>query len=164
MLIFTPKISKLCYDKPRHGCRGQGTVEMVGGIVVFTVMMAGLISFSLFLYMNHAFLTAVREGARYAATDSRMGTAGTVAAAQTAVKNRVIQIIQASTGLTVAAADITVSAPTGATIGQRNVTVSVQYDYDAPFQLGTLISALGGGASDLDSYPIQAQTVMRYEE
>lgn len=155
---------QLNHFKLRHGCRGQSAVEMVGGIIVFAIMMSGLISFSLYLYMNHAFLTAVREGARYASTDSRLAVAGTNATAVAAVRTEVISMIQAGTGITVPGNSITVTGPTGATVGRRNVRVSIVFDYPAPIQVGTLINFFTGGGSDLDNFPIQAQAVMRYEE
>jgi hypothetical protein len=113
-------------------------------------------------------MTAVREGARYAATDSRLASAtpATVTAAQSDIKDRVQAVVASATNIAIPDADITVSGPTG-TFGSRTVTVTVDYDYTSSITPVALMSSYSGdtvGADTLDGSNINISTVMRYEE
>ena len=141
-------------------------IEMIFSIVLFVMLLAGLIAFSLYLYVVNSLMTAAREGARYAATDSRLASVSTQSAAIADTRQRVQTVASSATGITLADADITVAGPTG-TFGSRTVTVTISYDYTSSLAPMALMASYSGGSvagQSLDASTIDVATVMRYEE
>jgi hypothetical protein len=147
------------------GSRGQGIIEMMMAVLIFVIMIAMVGSVSAYLYLQHNIITAAREGARVASLDPDLG-GNNVATGTTAVKTAVQSFVQQTTGLSVADNEITVTAPSaGDPVGSRTVTVQINYHFNNPLALGQFLTALGASnASSLDTIPVVARAVMRYEE
>ena len=142
---------------------GQGAIEVILGLIIFTLMSIMLTSLSAYLYIQHSVVTAVREGARVGALNNDIG-GDDVPAGVTVVQNRVIQFMQASTAQTIAPGDITVTPPDPAgASGQRTVTVAVAFNLATPLNPSAVFGGFGGGSSPV-SVPIAATATLRYEE
>lgn len=145
--------------------RGQGAVETLMSMLVFVMMLGTLVSFSLYLFMNHTLFTAAKEGARMASIESRLATAATQAAGIANVRTWVKNFMSGSSGQQLADANITVTGPTGAVVGSRTVTVQVTYTLNNPVAVRGFMAALGGqSATGLDRFNLVSQATMRYEE
>jgi Flp pilus assembly protein TadG len=146
--------------------RGQAMVEMIFSIILFVMLLAGLIAFSLYLYVTNSLMTAAREGARYAATDSRLANVATQSAAISDIRQRVKDVASSATAIALEDADITVTGPSG-TFGSRTVTIAISYDYTNAIAPMAFMASYGGGSvgdDSLDASTINVSTVMRYEE
>ena len=129
---------------------------------MLSLMFALVCSGFVFLYTQTTLISAARQGARVAAVN--MDLASNPSSVQTAVYDQVNTYFQQTTGQTLAASDVTVTGPTGATVGQRNVQVTVQYSMPNPLGVAGLLSALGGDGAPWQSFPVSATATMRYEE
>lgn len=142
--------------------RGQGIIETVFMLIIFTALFAFLASISSYLYLQHAMITAAREGVRVAAVDPDMAAGGGVSDVQAYVQNAVMQLC----GQEIDAGDVIVTPPDPAGIpGERTVQVEINYDMQNPVNVAGLMGALG--ASNTETYatiPVYASAVMRYEE
>ncbi len=148
----------------RSAAKGQGTIELVMSLLLFVMMLGTILSISTYLYINHIFLTAAKEGARAAAVESNLADAATYADGETNVQDRVVEFVAQSTGIELTPSDVDLTGPTGA-VGDRTVEVSVTYQFQNPVQIRTFINRLGGGsASGLDTFNIGSTATMRYEE
>lgn len=151
-----------CSTKQAH--KGQAAVEMVMSILMFVIMLAMIMSMSLYLYVQHTLLTAAREGARIAAVDPNFGNAGTTSTGTSNVQAWVQNFVNSSTGIQLNNNDIVVNGPTGVA-GSRNIAVSINYTFQNPIQVLTLLNRLGGGsATGLDTITMSSNATMRYEE
>lgn len=153
-----------CTAKTKHATQGQAAVEMVMSVLMFVIMLAMVMSLSLYLYVQHTLFTAAREGARIAAVDPSFGNAATTSTGTANVQSWVQNFVSSSTGIQLNNSNITVSGPTGAT-GSRNITVTLNYTFQNPVQVLTLLNRLGGGsATGLDTITMSSNATMRYEE
>jgi Flp pilus assembly protein TadG len=155
------------YFKSFHRSKkqGQGTVEMVMSMLLFTAMIGALVSLSLYLYINHSFLTAAKEGARVAAADSNFANTATINTGITNVRNWVRTFVSNSTGIQLSNSNINVTGPTGSSTGNRRMTVTITYQFQNPVQIRTFLNRLSGGsATGLDTFTITNTATMRYEE
>lgn len=150
--------------KANRAHKGQAAVEMVMSVLMFVIMLAMVMSISLYLYVQHTLLTAAREGARIAAVDPNFGSAGTTSVGTANVQAWVRNFVSSGTGIALANNNITVAGPTGAA-GSRNITVTLNYTFQNPVQVLTLLNRLGGGAATgLDTITMSSNATMRYEE
>ncbi len=144
---------------------GQGVIEITAMLIVFTILISVVMSFSAFLYLQHAMITSAREGTRIAALNGDLGDTDTQDTGTTAVQQYVINSAQSLSGQTLTEDDITVTAPDpDGTTGERTVTVTINYDMQNPVNIGGLLTALGADGSVFDTFPVVATATMRYEE
>ncbi len=148
---------------------GQAIIEMIGGMIIFTLLLAMVMSLSMYLYFQQALVTAAREGARHASLNRNMASSSTEQTGITEVQTYVTTSIQNLTGQTVtpAVATITVSPPSDSasqTPGNRNVTVSIQWRMTNPLGVANFLNALGGNGENFRTFPVAASATMRYEE
>jgi TadE-like protein len=144
---------------------GQASIELAMSVLMFVTMMGLLIGLSIYLYINHVFLTAAREGARMAAIDTNFANGGTQATGIQDVQTWVINFVQSSSSFQLTNNNISVSGPNGSVIGDRTMTVNVSYQLQNPVQILTFINRLtGGSAEGLDTFTINDTATMRYEE
>jgi hypothetical protein len=145
--------------------KGQASIELVMSLLLFVAMLGTLLSLSMYMYINHTFLTAAKEGARMAAVEANLANAGTWATGEDNVIEWVQNFVSSSSGIALADDDIALSGPDGGTIGNRTVTVTVSYEFQNPVQIRTFMNRLSGGsASGLDTFTITNTATMRYEE
>ncbi len=167
--LFSPfypqfRIEELGTLMKHFACKGQGSIELVMSLLFFVMMLGTLLSLSLYMYMNHVFLTAAKEGARVAAADSNFGN-GNTTQGTTDVQTWVNQFVQSSSGITLNANNVTVSGPNGSQVGSRTMTVTVSYQFNNPVQIRGFIDRLNGGSgTGLDTFNITNTATMRYEE
>jgi hypothetical protein len=142
--------------QPRRQARkGQAVVELIPSIIIFTLMIAMIASASFYLFIQHAVVSAAREGARTAALSEPDE-------AEANATQRVQTFLQSTTGQTPTLVDV--EGPTGP-VGQRNYRVTVDLDLQNPIPIQQLLTALGAGAGvNLESIPVTASAEMRYEE
>jgi uncharacterized protein (UPF0333 family) len=148
---------------------GQAIVESIFGILIFTILLALIMSITAYLYFQQALVTAAREGARQASLNSDIGAPGTENAGVTYVKNYVIDEIQKLTGQVYSSttATITISPPSQSpnqTNGKRMVIVTIDWKMKNPVNIAGLLNALGTDGSAFDVIPVYATATMRYEE
>ncbi len=148
---------------------GQVVIEMIGGLVIFSMMLALVMSISAYLYFQQALVTAAREGAREASLNNDIGTPGSENKGVTTVKNYVSDTIEALTGqeTTTSVATITVVPPSQSlsqASGDRTVRVDIQWKMTNPVGVAGLMDALGGDGSHFRTIPVYATATMRYEE
>ena len=147
----------------RRRPQGQGIIEMIFGMIMFVSMIALTCTVCMFLYLQHAIVSASREGARVASVNTDY-SAGNTATANTAVTTTVQQFMQQTTGQTLATNQVVITPPAGV-IGQRNVTVRVNYTLVNPLPIAGFLGGLGAtGTSALTNIPLVAASTMRYEE
>lgn len=143
---------------------GQAQVELVLGAIIFVLMMGLTGTMSAYLYLQHAFITAARDGARVGAMDPNFANGG-ASTATASVKSAVIDFAGATTGQVLTDGDITVTPPDMSDpVGERSVEVEINYDMANPLNVEGLITALTGSTHGLDTIPIYARAAMRYEE
>lgn len=132
-------------------------------LLLFVAMTGIMISSSAYLYVNQLFLAAAREGARAAATDTRL--AGAAAATATSeIKTRVKNFVSQTSGIQLQDNNITLTGPTGST-GNRTVSLNINYQFTSPIRIGTYINRLNGGSTSAsDTFTINSTATMRYEE
>jgi hypothetical protein len=143
---------------------GQASIELVMSLLMFVMMLGSLLSLSMYMYINHSFLTASKEGARTAAVETNLANASTYSTGLSNVRTWVKSFVSSSTGIQLADSNITLTGPTG-TYGSRTVAVTVTYNFQNPVQIRTFMNRLGGGsATGLDTFTITNTATMRYEE
>lgn len=148
----------------RQPATGQVVVESIASIIIFTMMLALVMTITLWLYLQQATVTAAREGARQASLNSDLGVTGTRTTAVNTIKTYVINSVRQLTGKTVATSEINVTGPTGATTGQRTVTVTINTTFRNPVRISNFLEALGADGTPFDRVPLTGTATMRYEE
>lgn len=145
--------------------KGQAVLESIAGIIIFVVMMALMANVSVYLYMQNALTTAAREGARKAAMST--GLSGSdLAGATAAIKDHVQDVFATATGQLIDDANIQIDAPDSqAAQGDRDVQVSVTFEYETPIDISGFVTAFGeeDGASS-GTFDMTASAKMHYEE
>jgi hypothetical protein len=142
---------------------GQGIIEIMATLIIFTILLGLTANTSVYLYLAHTFISAARYGARVAAIDPTMTTQ--TSTAQGNVVSKVQAYLTSTTGLTVATNNIQVTAPDAAgTVGSRTVTVVINYDLPLPLNVAAVVQAFGGSGAGLSSIPIHTSAMMHYEE
>jgi len=149
--------------------KGQVVVESIVSIILFTIMISLVMSFSVYLYFQQALVTTAREGARQASLNSSLGSTSTQAAGVSYVSGYVQDEFQQLTGQTYDAtmATITVSPPSASanqTPGYRTVSVTIDWKMKNPVRISNLLSAMKIDGSAFDTIPCHASATMRYEE
>ena len=147
--------------------RGQASVDLVASQIMFSIMLASLVSISLFLYLNHAFATAAAIGGRVASSDVNIGNPTTFATGEANVKTQVKQFIKSASGIELQNNQITVTQPTGA-LGSRQVKVSITHNVDSPIKVQSMMSQMAhpGQAppQDADKFAISSAATFHYED
>ncbi|WP_373532085.1 TadE family protein [Vampirovibrio sp.] len=156
-------------DRKNRAQSGQAVIEMVAGIVMFTIMLALVMSISMYLYFQQALVTAAREGARQASLSSELGNDGSEQAGINAVQAYVITSIRNLTGqqASPAVATITVVPPSASLVqnpGERTVTVNIEWQMNNPVGISRFLNALGADGRKFQTFPVFATATMRYEE
>ena len=153
----------------RKRASGQAIIESLASIIIFTILLALIVSISAYLYFQQALVTAAREGARQASLNASMGSSSTessgIAAVQAYVSNEVLQLT--GQDFSTSSATITVVPPSQSanqTPGQRTVNVQITWNMKNPIGIAGFLKALGTNASALDTIPVVASATMRYEE
>jgi hypothetical protein len=141
--------------------RGQAAVEIIPVIFLFVCMLTGLVGISIYLYLQHALITAAREGARIGALDPDLGGVSQQAGIER-IRERVQEIMAGSTGQNVPDSDIAVTPPdpTAAT-GDRQVRVVIDYRMPNPLQISKTLTGDDSGDATIN---LHASATMRYEE
>lgn len=150
----------------RKAASGQAVIESIGSIILFTILLAIMMTMVVYLYFQQALVTAAREGARQAALNSSLGNAATQNTGISYVQQYVKDEVKSLTGQTYDAskATITVTPPTGVQ-GQRTVNVTITWRIQNPLAgVTTLIGDLGGNGNAFNWIPVSAGASMRYEE
>jgi hypothetical protein len=151
----------------RKAAKGQAVIESIASIILFTMMLGLVMAITVYLYFQQALVTAAREGARQAALNADIGSAGSEGNGIGTVQNFVINQVQQTTGQTLAAADITVTPPSASpdqTPGNRTVNVQITWNMTNPVGVGNFVEALGGDGEPFKTIPVSATATMRYEE
>lgn len=153
----------------RRAKSGQVVVEAVASIIIFTMMLALVMSVSVYLYFQQALVTAAREGARQASLNSDLGAGATEQNGIDTVKTYVTEEIEKLTGQTDTdgSAVITVTPPSQSasqTAGKREVSVVINWKMINPIGVSGLLEALGADGSAFSTIPVYATATMRYEE
>lgn len=149
--------------------KGQATVELVMSILFFVAMLCIILGLSLYLYVQHIFISAAKEGVRVAAIQRSFATDPASAAGLANVRNRVRGLIPGSTTLILRDQDIQVSGPNPANdpnaVGNRTITVTLNGNFRNPIQIRNFLNTLGGGSSGPpETITITSRATMRYEE
>lgn len=136
-------------------------IEIIASLFMFIVMICMMVSVSLYLYVQHAAVTAVREGTRFASLNQDIGQASTQIAGVDEVKEYLIAATQQLSGITIGLDDIDVTPPdTAAPQGSRTVHVEARFQMQNPIPVGGLL----GDRDTFRTFPIHATATMRYEE
>lgn len=142
---------------------GQAIIELIAGLIMFSLLLVVITSMSAYLYLEHAVVTATREGARLAALSTDLA-GDDIAGATDAVRTRVQQAMLAASGQAIPDEAITVIPPdVSATTGQRTVEVQVNFSVDTPFNPGGILSGFNAASTPL-TVPLFGRAIMRYEE
>jgi len=149
--------------------KGQVVVESIVSIILFTIMISLVMSFSVYLYFQQALVTTAREGARQASLNSSLGSSTTQSTGITYVTNYVQNEFKQLTGQSYDAtmATITVTPPSASanqTPGYRTVAVTIDWKMKNPVRISNLLSAMKIDGSAFDTIPCHASATMRYEE
>ena len=86
--------------------RGQSVVEMALVATLLLSLVGGVVDFGSAFHHYIIITNAAREGARYAATDSRLASVSTQSAAIADTRQRVQTVASSATGITLADAEI----------------------------------------------------------
>jgi hypothetical protein len=148
---------------------GQVVIELIASLLVFVIMIALTISISVYLYFQHALVTAAREGARQAALSTELGTESTEDSGIVTVKEAIKKQILQTTGQPFSdeVATITVRPPSQSvsqTAGERDVAITINWALKNPVAVSGFLTALGADGSAFSNIPIYAIATMRYEE
>lgn len=148
---------------------GQVVIEVIVGIIIFTIMLALVMSISVYLYFQQALVTAAREGAREASLNNEIGLGGSELAGTAAIRAYVENTIKKLTGqeATAGVATITVIPPSQSpnqTSGNRTVTVNIEWKMQNPLGISGMLTALGAKGEHFKTFPVYATATMRYEE
>ncbi len=145
--------------------KGQAIIEMIFSIIMFAIMLSSVTAMSAYLYVQHATITAAREGARIAALNSDLGSAANVGVGEAAVEDFVIDMMASASGITISSADVTVTAPDALDpVGDRSVQIDIDYELTNPIPVGSILTALTGNSYGFDTIPIHSEATMHYEE
>jgi len=145
--------------------KGQGVIEIIGSLIVFTIMLSLMMSVSVYLYIQHAMVSVAREGARSASLNTKIGDTATTNAGITETRTYVKNSAQAIAGSTLTDGEITVTPPSaGGTLGQRTVTVTINHSMTNPVNIAGMLDALGADGEAFRNIPVSATATMRYEE
>lgn len=155
--------------RKRKAASGQVVIEVLASIIIFTIMLALVMSISVYLYFQQALVTAAREGCRQAALSATIGAQSTEQAGINTVKTFVQNQIQKLTGQTFSAstATITVLPPSQSAsqaFGQRDVQVNITWNMKNPIGISKMLNAMGAEDTAFDTIPVYASATMRYEE
>lgn len=148
---------------------GQAVIEVIVGIIFFTIMLALIMSISAYLYFQQALVTAAREGARQASLNNEIGAGGSELAGTTEIQAYVENTIERLTDQQAApgVATITVIPPSQSadqTSGNRTVTVNIEWQMQNPVGISGFLKALGANGDRFKTFPVYATATMRYEE
>lgn len=147
--------------------KGQASVDIVASLIMFSIMLASLVSISLFLYLNHAFATAAAIGGRVASSDVNIGNPTTFATGEANVKSQVKDFIKSASGIELENNQISVTAPTGA-IGNRQVKVSITHNVDSPIKVQSMMSQMAHPGQPppegADKFTISSAATFHYED
>jgi hypothetical protein len=162
-------IRKTSSLKRHKAASGQVVIEAIASIIIFTMMLALVMSISVYLYFQQALVTAAREGARHAALNADLGSASTQQDGMDTVEDFIADEVQQLTGQSYSpgVASIIVTPPSASadqTPGRRNVRVDITWNMTNPIGIAGFINALGGDGSAFDQIPVSATATMRYEE
>jgi ABC-type transport system involved in multi-copper enzyme maturation permease subunit len=147
----------------QHKQTGQAVVESIFAFIIFVILLVMICTFCAYLFLQFNLVTAAREGARSAATDLNYKSNNN-AAAEERVIEKVQNYFSTTTGQTIEADDIQVTPPTG-DIGNRNVTVSVNFSVQNPLPMGPILQVIGSPTSEgMYNLTMSAVATMRYEE
>ncbi len=146
----------------RAHAKGQAIIEMIFSVIMFTLMLVSIASISAYLYVQHTMVTAAREGARIASLNTDLGSG---MGGEAEVQEHVIELVQSTSGITLSADDIDVTPPDpGGAVGERSVTVEIDYAMPNPLPLEAMLSGFAHREFGLDNIPVRASATMRYEE
>lgn len=157
--------SALSWPSIGRAQKGQAVLEITASLIIFVIMLSIIMSISLYLYVQHAAVSTVREGARFASLNTDIGNPATegvgISAVQAYVQNTATQLA----GLTLNAEDVVVTPPDPAGIqGERNVQVEMTFNVTNPIGISGFLSAFGVEGNSFEEFPIHAEAIMRYEE
>ncbi len=151
--------------------KGQAVIETIASIIIFVIMLALIISISVYLYVQHAMISAARESCRMASLNSGYADEATQATAITETEEYVLAAIESLTGQTPSAdpdsgnIEITVSPPDlSLAAGDKTITVTIDYQMENPIPIDEFLSALGADGDAFGTIPVHATATMRYEE
>lgn len=162
MFMTNPIALKQRLARPR---KGQGVIELTASLIIFVLMIAIMMSISAYLYTQHAFVTAARDGARKAAVNINLGDPSTEATGVQEIEAEVINSVAQLTGQSIDAENIVVTPPdAGAAAGDRTVSVDIAWDMPNPVNAAGFVEALGGNGEAFRDIPIFSTSTMRYEE
>lgn len=148
--------------RKRH--QGQAIIELILGIIMFVLMSGTIISISTYLFVQHAVVSAVREGARSASFNSDLSGSNPQVGID-AVRISVQNFMTQTTGINLTSGMITVVPPDPAgTFGQRSVSVTIRYPMPNPLPIGAFMNALGANGTPFNQFNVVARAMMRYEE
>jgi hypothetical protein len=151
-----------CRKAFRKAKRGQALIESTISIILFTMLLATMVSFCVYLYMQQAIVTVAREGARQASlTDDLANNTDSVEQyVKDEVRSLTGQNFDNGTG------SIMVDGPLPSTSNPNInvVTVSIDYSIPNPIPIGSFMTALGGDGTAFNSIPVAASATMRYED
>lgn len=149
----------------RRRRKGQSMIELTASLIMFVIMIALIFSISAYLYMQHAMVSAAREGARTASLNTDIGDSDTQADGVNDVEDYVVTAVNNLTGITIEPENVTVTPPDpGAAQGERTVTVQINYSMENPLPIAAFLQAFGASGEGLDIIPVVASATMRYEE
>lgn len=141
--------------------RGTASIEMAIMLPVLLILLLAVAEFGRMIYQYDTLTKAVRDGARYAASVSELGSTGLVSltpAIQTAVTNLVVTGNTSGSGAPLlpglSTTNVTVSAS-----GTTYVSVSATYTYQP--MIGTDLPTFGLTAAIPLNTPLTATSVMR---
>lgn len=151
----------------RRAERGQAIIESIASIILFAMLLALVMTVTVYLYFQQALVTCAREGARMASLNTTMAT--DEASAEDDIIAYVEDEVRALTGQTFDNGEGTIevvgpSMSANQTPGQRTVTVTITYNMQNPIGVAGFINALGGDGSAFGTIPVTATATMRYEE
>lgn len=157
----------LRYPFRRRAERGQAIIESIASIILFALLLALVMSITVYLYFQQALVTCAREGARMASLNTTMAT--DEAAGKAEIVDYVEDEVRSLTGQSFdnGEGDVDVSGPSESasqTPGERTVTVTITYNMQNPLGIEAFINALGGDGSAFGTIPVAASATMRYEE
>ena len=143
--------------------KGQAALEIIAGFLFMGLMVLILGSLSTYLFIMQSAVTAVREGARLGALNQDIGGLD-VAGGEDEVRQRVSEFMLACCGQNIPEGSVSVTPPSAADpIGERSITVVLQYDMPTPLSLPAVFSSLNTESGTV-TLPVLARATMRYEE
>lgn len=174
-LGWSPRsISRIRRDREECFASGQGMLEIIAGLILFVLLTLATLFVSMYLYVQHAVVTAAREGARIASLSEEIGNPSSVSAGVAAVKSHVIDFMRSTTGIDMSESDISVEPPSAAeATGERTVQVEINYMLGEVLPMSDLFanfssSSPDGSPPDADSgfsdINVVARAKMHYEE